>query len=41
MKVEKVARRLPFYYGWIVVGVAFVTMAICVNAGVPRPARCA
>jgi MFS family permease len=30
--IEKLARRLPFYYGWIVVGVAFVTMAICVNA---------
>ena len=26
------ARRLPFYYGWVVVGVAFVTMAIAVNA---------
>ena len=25
------ASRLPFYYGWIVVGVAFVTMAIGVN----------
>jgi sugar phosphate permease len=24
--------RLPFYYGWIVVGVAFVTMGIGVNA---------
>ena len=23
--------RLPFYYGWVVVGVAFVTMAIGVN----------
>jgi sugar phosphate permease len=30
--IDKLARRLPFYYGWIVVGVAFVTMAICVNA---------
>jgi len=30
--VEKLARRLPFYYGWIVVGVVFVTMAVCVNA---------
>lgn len=30
--IEKLARRLPFYYGWIVVGVVFVTMAICVNA---------
>ena len=26
------ARRLPFYYGWVVVGVAFVTMALGVNA---------
>jgi MFS family permease len=30
--IEKLARRMPFYYGWIVVGVVFVTMAICVNA---------
>ncbi len=30
--IEKRAPRLPFYYGWIIVGVAFVTMAICVNA---------
>jgi len=27
-----VTRRLPFFYGWIVVAVAFVTMAIGVNA---------
>ncbi len=26
------ARRLPFFYGWIVVAVAFVTMALGVNA---------
>ena len=26
------AERLPFFYGWIVVGVAFVTMAVGVNA---------
>ena len=26
------SRRLPFFYGWIVVAVAFVTMAIGVNA---------
>jgi MFS family permease len=26
------ARRLPFYYGWVVVGVVFVTMAVSVNA---------
>ena len=30
--VQQLARRLPFYYGWVVVGVVFVTMAICVNA---------
>lgn len=30
--VEKLARRLPFFYGWVVVGVVFLTMAICVNA---------
>lgn len=30
--IEKLAPRLPFFYGWIVVGVVFVTMAICVNA---------
>ena len=24
-------RRLPFFYGWIVVAVAFVTMGIGVN----------
>ena len=30
--IEKFARRLPFFYGWVVVGVVFVTMAICVNA---------
>jgi MFS family permease len=26
------ARRLPFFYGWLIVGVVFVTMAIGVNA---------
>jgi MFS family permease len=26
------AQRLPFYYGWLIVGVAFVTMAIAVTA---------
>src|SRR5690349_19681569 len=30
--IDKLARRLPFFYGWVVVGVVFVTMAICVNA---------
>jgi MFS family permease len=24
--------RLPFYYGWLIVGIAFLTMAIGVNA---------
>jgi len=24
--------RLPFFYGWVLVGVAFVTMAVGVNA---------
>ncbi|MGD0105475.1 MAG: hypothetical protein ABSC06_15750 [Rhodopila sp.] len=26
------ASRLPFYYGWLIVAVAFVTMAIAVTA---------
>jgi len=26
------AARLPFYYGWLIVGIAFVTMAIAVTA---------
>jgi len=30
--IARLARRLPFFYGWVVVGVVFVTMAICVNA---------
>ena len=30
--IERFARRLPFYYGWVVVAVTFVTMAIGVNA---------
>lgn len=30
--IERFARRLPFFYGWIVVGVVFITMAVCVNA---------
>ena len=24
--------RLPFFYGWLIVGIAFVTMAVGVNA---------
>lgn len=30
--LQTLARRLPFFYGWIVVGVVFVSMAIAVNA---------
>ncbi|MDE2364474.1 MAG: MFS transporter [Hyphomicrobiales bacterium] len=30
--IERLARRLPFFYGWVVIAVAFVTMAIGVNA---------
>jgi MFS family permease len=30
--IATLARRLPFYYGWIVVAVVFVTMALGVNA---------
>ena len=30
--IAGLARRLPFFYGWVVVGVAFMTMAIAVNA---------
>lgn len=30
--IATIARRLPFYYGWVVVAVAFVTMALGVNA---------
>jgi MFS family permease len=26
------ATRLPFYYGWVIIGVAFVTMAVAVTA---------
>ena len=29
---SSLARRLPFYYGWVVVAVVFVTMAVAVNA---------
>ena len=25
-------QRLPFYYGWVIIGVAFVTMAVAVTA---------
>src|SRR5919202_6119168 len=30
--VRRLAARLPFYYGWLVVGVAFATMAVGVSA---------
>jgi MFS family permease len=30
--LANVARRLPFYYGWVVVAVVFVSMAVGVNA---------
>jgi len=30
--VQPWSRRLPFYYGWVVIGIAFVTMAIAVTA---------
>ena len=30
--IASLARRLPFFYGWVVVGVVFVTMAFGVNA---------
>lgn len=30
--IERFARRLPFYYGWIVVAVVFFSMALGVNA---------
>ena len=29
---DGLAARLPFFYGWVLVAVAFVTMAIGVNA---------
>lgn len=30
--IQNLARRLPFFYGWVVIAAAFVTMAIGVNA---------
>ena len=30
--IAGLSRRLPFFYGWIIVAVAFVTMALGVNA---------
>ena len=29
---KKPLLRLPFFYGWVLVGIAFVTMAVGVNA---------
>lgn len=29
---RRLSRRLPFYYGWVIIAVAFVTMAIAVTA---------
>ncbi|MBN8905925.1 MAG: MFS transporter, partial [Rhodospirillales bacterium] len=29
---RRLAPRLPFYYGWVIVGLAFVTMAVSVSA---------
>ena len=31
-KSQSVAHRLPFFYGWVIIAVAFVTMGIGVNA---------
>jgi hypothetical protein len=30
--MRELMRRLPFFYGWVVIAVTFVTMAIGVNA---------
>jgi MFS family permease len=30
--VQRWSLRLPFYYGWVIIGIAFVTMAIAVTA---------
>jgi MFS family permease len=30
--IARLAQRLPFFYGWVVIAVAFVTMALGVNA---------
>ncbi|MGE0312599.1 MAG: MFS transporter [Lautropia sp.] len=32
MTIASLARRMPFFYGWLIVAVAFVTMAFGVNA---------
>src|SRR4051812_11561812 len=30
--IHRFATRLPFYYGWLIIGVAFITMATSVSA---------
>lgn len=30
--IDRLARRLPFFYGWVIVAVVFITMALGVNA---------
>jgi len=30
--IQRIAQRLPFFYGWLIVAVVFVTMALGVNA---------
>jgi hypothetical protein len=30
--IQRLAQRLPFFYGWLIVGVVFITMALSVNA---------
>ena len=30
--IAKLAQRLPFYYGWVIIGAAFALMALAVNA---------
>ena len=32
MSLQSAARKLPFYYGWVVVAVDFITLAIGVNS---------
>ena len=32
MAVDRLAARIPFYYGWLIVGIAFLTMAIGVTS---------
>ena len=34
MKIKKLnfAHRIPFYYGWVIVAVGFITMGVGLNA---------